>query len=59
MKIQKAIDERLESLYKEKQQIPWTGTNVGPAYAVTTGAVSYEIDKLQKSIRDILRDVRL
>ena len=45
------------SIYKEKQIIPWSGTNVGPTYAVTTSAVGYNLDIVRAKITDLLREM--
>ena len=57
MKLAEIIDAAANEIYKEKQQIPWSGTNVGVTFAVTTSCVSYNLEKMQHEIRDLLRDL--
>lgn len=59
MKLTEIVDATANEIYKEKQQIPWAGTNVGATFAVTTGCVSYNLGKMQHEIRDILRETDL
>lgn len=59
MKLAEIIDSVANEIYKEKQQIPWSGTNVSATFAVTTCCVGHNLEKLQHEIRDLLRDVRL
>lgn len=59
MKLAEIIDAAANEIYKEKQQIPWAGTNVGATFAVTTGCVSYNLEKMQHEIRDLLRDTKI
>lgn len=59
IKLQDVIQSHAESIYKEKQLIPWSGTNVGPTYAVTTSCVSYSLGQMEHQIRDILRNTKL
>ena len=59
MKLAEIIDFAANEIYKEKQKIPWSGTNVGVTFAVTTSCVSYNLEKMQHEIRDLLRDIEL
>jgi hypothetical protein len=54
LKIRNLIFDTSDNIYKEKQIIPWSSTKVGPTYAVTTGAVGYNLDVLCKRITDCL-----
>lgn len=57
LKIRDAIFDVSDNIFKEKQIIPWAGTNVGPVTAVTTGAVGYNLDVLRKNITGLLREM--
>ena len=59
MKLAEIIDAAANEIYKEKQQIPWSGTKVGATFAVTTTCVSYNLEKMQHEIRDLLRDTKI
>ena len=59
MRLAEIIDAAGNEIYKEKQRIPWAGTNVGATFAVTTCCVGHNLEKLQHEIRDLLRDVKL
>ena len=59
VKLAEVIDAAANEIYKEKQRIPWSGTNVGATFAVTTGCVSYNLGKMEHEIRDLLRGVKI
>lgn len=56
-KIRDIVFDTSDNIYKEKQVIPWAGTNVGPITAVTTGAVGYNLDILREKITNLLREM--
>lgn len=59
MKLAEIIDSAANEIYKEKQRIPWSGSKVGATFAVTTCCVSYNLEKMQHEIRDLLRDTKI